>query len=106
MDLTQPLIRDDLKSSTFGEHVGGLITPQQVAGIQARGPIGGEYLCCPGRLGIADFIERNVGLTLEAVDHVPLSPTVAPNDDSGSCHRRSSTLSSISGQSRHSLSSA
>jgi hypothetical protein len=106
MDLAQPLVGDDLQPGAVGEHRGGLITPRQITGIQTARPIGSKNLRCADRLGGPHLIDGDVCLTLEAVDYVPLGATVAPEDDPRRCHRRSSTRSSISGQSRHNLSSA
>src|SRR5215217_932069 len=106
MDLSQPLIGSDLQSSELDQRLCGLATSREVAGIQRRRLVGGKYLRRTCRLLVPQLVERNVGLTLKAVDHVPLGATVTPQDDPGGRHRRSSTPSSISGQSRHNRSSA
>ena len=76
-----------------------------VAGVQAGRPVGRKHL---GRFGRLDVhrIKGDIGLTLETIYNVPLGATMAPENDSRRRHRRSSTRSSISGQSRHNLSNA
>ena len=68
MDFPQPLVGGDVQSGALGQHLRGLIAPRQIAGVQARGSIGGQHFRCPERLRGANVIERNVGLTLKAID--------------------------------------
>src|SRR5215216_3804535 len=65
MDLTQPLVGDDFQSGALVEHLGGLMTPRKVAGVQAGRLIPGKHLRCSHGLLIAKLIERYVGLTLK-----------------------------------------
>src|SRR6185437_14481717 len=106
MDLSQPLVGRYVQSDALGQHLRGLIAPRQITGVDPRWPIRSQDFGRLDRLRIANLIERNVGLTLIAVDHIPLGATVTPNDDPCSRPRRSSTRGSISGQSRHSRSNA
>ena len=72
----------------------------------ATGSNAGQH---PGRLrGLvpAHRVQADVGLALEAASRVPLRTPVPPQDQPIRGHRRSSTPSAISGQSRQSRSSA
>src|SRR6188472_842092 len=106
MDLAQSFVGNDLQPGALRQRLCGLVTPGQVAGVQGRWRIAGKQLRRPTCLLVAHLVKRDVGLTLKAIDDVPLGAAVAPKDDSRGRHRRSSTLSLISGQSRHSRSNA
>ena len=101
MDLAQPLVGDDLQPGAVGERRVVLITPRQILGIQTARPIGSKNLRCADAW--ADPTTSSMGMSgSPGSGRRPCSTpgaTVAPKDDPRRCHRRSSTRSSISGQS-------
>ena len=105
VDLPQPLVGDDLQTGQLGQRAtrsGTPATGRWSTGPKARRRRASARRCAA--CAMPQRIEPDVGLTLESVGPVPFGPPVPPDDDPRGGHRRSSTSSEISGQSRQSRS--
>src|SRR5690606_12385463 len=79
--LPEVLVDRHVEAGDAGEGQRGVVGPFEIGGHDEGGPQRGEQGGGPGRLGHAGLVERDVGVALETVLHVPAGLPVAEADD-------------------------